>query len=85
MPIIAIKSMNGKIDRTGFHIPAYRKAISGEEYKMLQRAIEIGMVASALRNLDISILSEDEREEFFEHQRFFIGLEASCFDNLGFE
>lgn len=76
---------NGKIDRTSVQTPVCRRAISSEEYRMLQRAIEVGAIASALRNLDISILSENERKEFFEHQRFFISLEASCFDELGFE
>ena len=82
---MAIKSINGKIDRMGVQTPICRRATSSNEYRMLQRAIEFGAIASALRNLDISILTENERKEFFEHQRFFIGLEASCFDDLGFE
>jgi len=79
------KRMNGKVGSMGIQTPVCRRAISSEEYRLLQRAIEVGAIASALRNLDISILSENERKEFFEHQRFFIGLEASCFDELGFE
>ena len=61
------------------------KGTTNGEYRAIERAIEVGCVTTALRNFHVGVLSENEMERFFELQRFFVELEARCFDDLGFE
>ncbi len=54
-------------------------------YQDYARMIDVSCIATMLRNFPISSLHEDEVDEFVRLQNYFIGLEARCFDEAGFE
>ena len=54
-------------------------------YSRYARLIEVGGIATMLRNFPISCLRDDEVERFIELQNFFINLEAKCLDEAGVE
>lgn len=54
-------------------------------YQDYARLIDISCIATMLRNFPMTSLRGEEIEEFSRLQSFFIGLEARCFDEAGFE
>ena len=54
-------------------------------YHQFSRIIDVCCMAEMLRNFNIASLEDDEIQRFLELQSFFIGLEARCLDEAGFE
>lgn len=55
------------------------------DYNQFSRIIDVCCIAEMLRNFNIASLEDEEISRFLELQSFFIGLEARCLDEAGFE
>lgn len=50
----------------------------------IERLVDVSILTTFLRNFPLGNLTEEERHQFLAFQSYFIGIEAQCFDAVGF-